>query len=482
MNNSYQQILVLGLGRSGLAATRLLQQAGAVVTVADSGHHEGLQQRAESLRREGISVYLGENVLEQLFSSSLTQHHPVPYQRAILSPGIGPSSSFVQGVIAQGIPLIGELELAYDFCQCPIVAITGTNGKTTTTELTVAGLQGAGVKTIACGNIGLPFSEAVINSADLDVIVLEVSSFQLETVDRFHADIAVWLNLSPNHLDRYKSMFEYQEAKLRIFRHQTAKDVMIVPKSPRGEFSSFSLLEPGQEGKREVNCRNNRTDSFAATQLTFSSLDEEADFYFDGTSICYHQQPLLAMTQTQLRGAHNAENMMAAFAIGVALGLTPQQMIQGISEYRSLPHRCEVVKEYQGVLWINDSKSTTLDAMEKAIHSVEKERPLILIAGGKNKGSSFAPIFPLVQERVREAILLGEMKSMIADSWKGIPSYQVQSLEEAVKLAAHHASAGDVVLFSPGTSSYDMFKNYEERGNHFKASVQQLFNVMPEIA
>lgn len=447
MNYSGKQILVLGLGRSGLAATRLLQHAGAIVTVIDGGSGKALQQCAEMLRGEGIKVFIGEEALQPVV------YGPGPsYQRAILSPGIDPASVLVQQVVAQGIPLIGELELAYEFCQCPIVAITGTNGKTTTTELTVAGLRGAGLKTIACGNIGLPFSEAVVKSAELDVIVIEVSSFQLETVDRFHAHVAVWLNLSPNHLDRYPSIVEYREAKLRIFRCQKSDDLVIIPK----------------------NFHEERMPHFVAKQMTFSSQEASADFFFDGKSIYYHEQPLVELCQTQLRGAHNAENIMAALAVGVALKINPQKMLKGISEYRSAPHRCEIVLDQGEVLWINDSKSTTLDAMEKALDSVEKNRRIILIAGGKNKGSSFAAILPLVQERVKEAILLGEMKNLIAETWPGVICHSVNSIEEAVQLAIRHATPGDVVLLSPGTSSYDMFKDYEDRGNRFKTAVLQL--------
>lgn len=446
-----KHILVLGLGRSGLAATRLLQQAGASVAVADSGSGEALQQRAEALRAEGIKVLLGEEALSSLQPVACNLSSGC-YDRAILSPGIEPTSPLVQQVVACGVPLVGELELAYDFCQCPIVAITGTNGKTTTTELTVAGLEGAGLKTLACGNIGLPFSEAVVKSAELDVIVIEVSSFQLETTDRFHAHIALWLNLSPNHLDRYASVAEYREAKLRIFRNQGPNDFVIIPK----------------------NFKDEGLPALVAKQLTFSSQDADDDFFFDGKSIYYHHEPLLEMSQTELCGAHNAENMMAALAVGVALNVAPQKMVKALSQYRSLPHRCEVVVEQGGVLWINDSKSTTLDAMEKALQSVEKKRNIILIAGGKNKGTSFSSILPLVQERVKEAILLGEMKHSIATAWHAIVSHQVNSMEEAVQIAAAHAEPGDVVLLSPGTSSYDMFKNYEERGNQFKKAVLQL--------
>lgn len=469
-----KEILVLGLGRSGLAATRLLQQAGAAVTIVDSGNSEALEQRAETLRAEGMRVLLAKE------SSSFQ----ACYDCAILSPGIDPTSPLVQEVIAKGIPLVGEIELAYHFCKCPIVAITGTNGKTTTTELTVAGLLGAGLKTIACGNIGLPFSEAVLKSGEMDVLVIELSSFQLETTDQFHAKVAVWLNLSPNHLDRYASMAEYKEAKLRIFRNQESVDFIVVPSSfNTGEISNFTgrQLTFSSRNSKPENPPSSMKDRLSSCMSLppFSSqasatLNAGSNFFFDGESIYYGSTPLLVMSQTQLCGAHNAENMMAALAVGVALAVDPQKMVKELSQYRSLPHRCEVVAEKGGVLWVNDSKSTTLDAMQKALQSMDRSRPIILVAGGKNKGSSFSSILPLVEERVKIAILLGEMKGSIAKAWPSIVSHQVNSMEEAVQVAATHAEPGDIVLLSPGTSSYDMFSNYEERGNQFKRAVQKI--------
>lgn len=444
MNYHGKEILVFGLGRSGLAATRLLQQAGAMVTVVDSSRGELLEQSAAMLRLEGVVVELG---CVEVPNRSL-------YDAAVLSPGIESTTPLVQQIVDQGVPLLGELELAYHFCHCPIVAITGTNGKTTTTELTVAGLLGAGLKTIGCGNIGLAFSEAVLQSSSLDVMVIEASSFQLETTDRFHAHVAVWLNFSPNHLDRHPSITEYRQAKLRIFRHQQSNDIAIVPK----HFEEEALRHSTARG------------------LTFSAQDATTDFFFDGVSIFYRHEALLAMHQTQLRGAHNAENIMAALAVGVALGVDPSTMVKAISSYRSLPHRCEFVAEESGVLWINDSKSTTLDAMEKALQAVEKKRPILLIAGGKDKGSSFSSILPLVKERVKQAVLLGELKHSIAQEWSDVLSYQVDSIEAAVQTAAALAEPGDVVLFSPGTSSYDMFRNYEERGDRFKEAVRSFLS------
>ncbi|MFI0347839.1 MAG: UDP-N-acetylmuramoyl-L-alanine--D-glutamate ligase [Chthoniobacterales bacterium] len=434
-----KNVIVLGLGRSGLAAARLLKELGAVVTVADSNCNTALQERAELLRCEGMTVLLGDEADDDKNF----------YDQAILSPGIEETSALVINVTSKKIPLIGEIELAYSACHCPIVAITGSNGKTTTTELTARVLEAGGLRTIACGNIGFSFSEAVQKSSKLDVIVVEVSSFQLETTNLFHANVAVWLNLSPNHLDRYDTMEEYRAAKMRIFRNQTAGDLVVVPKN----FDPHTL-----KGSRVKN-------------LTFSASESGADFSFVSDAIYFHGEALLTMSETHLRGAHNAENLMAAFAVGVYFKVDPQTMAKAVMDYTPPPHRCELVAIHNGVTWINDSKATTLDAMEKALLSVEKEHSILLIAGGKNKGSSFQSIFPLIKQRVKHAILIGEMRDAIAADWHDFPCDKASSLQEAVAMAGNFAVAGDTILLSPGTSSYDMFHDYVERGEVFKEAV-----------
>ncbi len=343
--------------------------------------------------------------------------------------------------------MIGELELAFEECICPVVAITGTNGKTTTTELTTAMLQGSGVRTMASGNIGLPFATAVRQSNELDVMVLEVSSFQLETIDTFRPHVSVWLNFSPNHLDRYRDMDEYRRAKLRIFMNQTSEDYAVV--------NARESLPP-----------------IAARRITFSAYDPEADFTLRDGVIHYRNEPVLDQRKTRLAGIHNAENLMAALGVGLALGVDFERMAAAVGEYTAPVHRCEFVRDLEGVRWINDSKATNLDSVEKAILS--QSRPIVLIAGGKDKGFEFDSIAPLVRERVRVAVLIGEMKERIARSWSGVDCRISASLEEAVEVARGAANDGDAVLFSPGTSSFDMFRNYGERGNRFKDAVNAL--------
>ncbi|MDD5198777.1 MAG: UDP-N-acetylmuramoyl-L-alanine--D-glutamate ligase [Terrimicrobiaceae bacterium] len=434
---SGKNAIVLGLGHSGEAAATLLKEEGATVVAADSADNAAVREKAAQLEAAGIRVLLGP----------AAESDPAPYDVCVLSPGIDPIVPLVQNVIRKEIPIIGELELAFQECSCPCVAITGTNGKTTTTELTTAMLQGCGVRTMSSGNIGLPFATAVRQSHELDVMVLETSSFQLETIRHFRPHVAVWLNLSPNHLDRYRDVEEYRTAKLRIFEEQTAEDFAVV--------NALSPLPP-----------------LAARQLTFSASAGSADFTLRDGVIHFRGAPVLDQSRTKLHGLHNAENLMAAFAIGHALDVEFDLMAAAVLDYTAPAHRCEFVRDLDGVRWVNDSKATNLDAMEKAILS--QDRPLLLIAGGKDKGFEFDDIAPLVKEHARSAVLIGEMKDRIAASWSATPCRTAATLDEAVALARRAARPGDVVLFSPGTSSFDMFRNYGERGNQFKAAVHAL--------
>lgn len=429
--------VVLGLGHSGEAAALLLSEEGATVTVCESLETPSLRERAAKLEAQGIKVLFG----------AAADTDPTEYDVCILSPGIDPVVPLVQNVIAKRIPIIGELELAYEECICPVIAITGTNGKTTTTELTTEMLKGCGLRTMSSGNIGLPFATAVKRSHELDVMVLEVSSFQLETIKAFRPQVSAWLNLSPNHLDRYPGMTEYRDAKLRIFENQTADDFAVV--NARDELPEI-----------------------AAKKLTFSAYTEEADFTLRDSVIYFRGEPVLDQRKTKLPGIHNAENLMAALAMGYAFGLDFDKMAAAVTEYTAPAHRCEFVRTLNGVRFVNDSKATNLDSVEKAILS--QEGSLVLIAGGKDKGFEFDPIAPLIRERVQSAVLIGEMKERIAKSWSGVPVQLAETLEEAVGKARAVAQPGDTVLFSPGTSSYDMFRNYGERGNRFKEAVNAL--------
>jgi UDP-N-acetylmuramoylalanine--D-glutamate ligase len=431
-----KQVVVLGLGISGMEAAQLYHDKGAHVTVRDGATGDlKVNQRAEALRQRGIRVELGATV------STAAR-----FDFGVLSPGINPKAPLVQPLIEAGLPLFGELEAAYRFCECPIVAITGTNGKTTTTELTHALLTAGGKRTKASGNIGTAFSAAVRESANLDVMVLEVSSFQLEHIVEFRPRISVHLNLTPDHLDRYNSMEEYEAAKWEIFRNQTLDDVAIV---------NLNLRLP----------------KIAARKITFSVTGKAADYQLSDGWLMAHGKPVLEQKRTNLIGPHNAENMLAALAVADLYEIPRETSIQALCDYKPLPHRCEKVGMIDGVTFINDSKATNIDALEKALLAMTA--PVVLMAGGKDKGLDFNGLRPLLREKVKTVVLIGQMTEKLFTSWNSaVPCVKATSLADAVEQACQLARAGDVVLFSPGCSSFDMFKDFEDRGDQFRALIR----------
>lgn len=439
MRYKNQNIAVLGAGLSGGAAALLLRLEGAQVTVLDSADEKNLlKSTIDNLRAQDVRVICGPAAVAAA----------TPYRMAVLSPGIDPASPLVRNLSSRGITIIGELELGWGSCEIPVIAVTGTNGKTTTTELLAQMLNACGQRTIACGNIGKPLSEVARENQPYDVLTVEVSSFQLETICTFHPSISLWLNFAPDHLDRYRSVAEYRAAKLRIFENQTDADVAVV-----NAIEKIPNIRP-------------RT-------ITFSAYANSGDFRVSEGAILYRDESVLRLADTKLRGLHNIENLMATLAVGMARGLAFQEMVPPLCAYEPRPHRCEFVREVNGVAYVNDSKATNLDAVEKALRTQTK--PVILIAGGKDKGFSFDPLRSLVKEKVRSTILIGEIAESISRSWAGaVKSEIASSLADAVDRAHASAKPGETVLFSPGTSSFDMFKSYADRGDQFCALVRAL--------
>ncbi len=442
-----RDVLVLGLGRSGMAAASLLQRDGAHVVVRDEGETVELTERADRLRQIGVRVELGNH-----FDAAAR------FDFAVLSPGIAPERPVVTELRRQKTPVLSELELAYRYCLCPIVAITGTNGKTTTTELINLMLETAGKRTIAAGNIGNALSNAAEQSAGLDALVVETSSFQLEAIEQFRPNIAIWLNLTPDHIDRHGSMEEYARAKARIFMNQTADDFAIVSV----EILNW-LKQLGIQPKARL--------------ITVSAYGEKADLWLDGQTIWCRLPEcngiLLKMDETNLRGLHNAENILATFAAGLAMQLPVAAIREALGAYCPQAHRCEVVAAKEGVTFINDSKATNVDAVEKALRSLPG--PVVLIAGGRDKGLNFSSIKEVIAEKVKLAVLIGETQEKIDRAWGDVtPCERANSMGEAVRMAVSHARCGDTVLLSPACASFDMFQNYEHRGDEFKKEVLAL--------
>ncbi len=447
-----KRVVVLGLGSSGLAACRLLVARGAEVTALDSAATEALRREAQKLAGLGVRVELG-----------VVAPPEGSFDLAVVSPGISAELPLVKAFTARGVPLIGELELGYQHSRCLSVAITGTNGKTTTTELVVRLLRHAHRKTIAAGNIGLPFCAVADETRDLDFATLEVSSYQLETIQYFRPVVAVLLNLTPDHLDRHASMADYLRAKARVFMNQQPYDWAIIQSEALEQLHALGLAVP-------------------AKVITFSANRRAADIYLDRGLLVSQMPdwpgPLLDMSQCHLRGPHNAENLMAALAVGRALRLPLEPTVTALKSYAPAPHRCERVAEVHGVQFINDSKATNLDAVRQALLAAparnDEPANIWLIAGGKDKGLEYHDLGPLLAKRVKQVFLIGETRETMRAAWSLFtPCTVMDSLLEATLEAAQNAVPGDVVLLSPACSSFDMFQNYQHRGEVFRQAVGQ---------
>lgn len=446
---------MIGLGVSGRSAVLFLKRLGTSVSVIDAEDTERLRTTADELRSLGVSVELGVSVPQD-----------TAFDFVVVSPGVSLDSPVIRSVLKRKIPVMGELELGYQHVRCLTIAISGTNGKTTTTELVERMLNHADRATIAAGNIGTPVCDVVDRSKDLDFLTLEVSSFQLESTHYFRPTVAVLLNIAPDHLDRYASMKDYSRAKARLFRNQQSFDWAVIQNEAFMRIRALNLPVPSKV-------------------ITFSVENRDADIYFDRGLLISRlpdwSGPLLDMDQCELRGPHNAENLMAALAVGRILRVPLPQMAEALKSYRSAPHRCEKVGDFNGVLFVNDSKATNLDALHKALLTMPAgdggEPNIFLIAGGQDKGLQFHDAGPVLARRVRHAFLLGETRERIRAAWSLFtPCSVVDSLLEAVLEAAKSAKAGDIVLLSPGCSSFDMFQNYQHRGNVFRQAVEQVKN------
>jgi UDP-N-acetylmuramoylalanine--D-glutamate ligase len=433
-----KKVAVLGAGSSGLAAAALALSHGATVSAFDSGDTLRLSPAVERFAELGVVLTCGDDAL---FPSS-------DYDLSVISPGIDERWPIARAFSEASNELIGEVEFAFRLSETPVVAITGTNGKTTTTSLVAQMINGSGLKAVAAGNIGRAYSDVVASREELDWIVLEISSFQLETIKTFSPEVAVWMNFAADHLDRYKSLEDYKQAKVRLFKN-------------------------GGKGKQAI-CKFEDNVGSDWLRTTFSAFSEGGDFgYKEG--IIYEKKAgrSFDFRKTELQGKHNAENVMVSLAVADILGISWNDIEESIENFRAPQHRCEKVSEIDGVLYLNDSKSTNLHSLESAIAG--QEAPLVLIVGGKQKGLDFSALAELVGERAKAAICIGEIKEEIARSWgRRITCQIAEDLNEAVDIAAEIAESGDIVLFSPGTSCFDMFSGYEERGDAFRMAVQSL--------
>lgn len=443
-----KRVLVVGLGRSGVAAALFLQDHGARVVVSDTKSEAQLQKEISLLLERGISLETGQHSERTFRDQDLI----------VVSPGVPSDQPQLQHARAMGIPVIGEVELAFRFLQGKIIAITGSNGKTTTTTLVGEILSKSGRKTLVGGNIGTPVISLAEKSSPEHLVVLEISSFQLETIQQFRPWIAAILNITPDHLDRHRTFQAYIDAKARIFENQqpgdfallNADDPTCLPlkNKSKGSVYWFSRKQPVENG-------------------TYVR-DEQIIFRSSGRDV-----PVLPVKEIQLKGAHNLENVLAAACAGMLAGCEAQQVRKAVAEFGGVEHRLEPVATIHGVAYYNDSKATNVDATIKALESFPGSIHIIL--GGKDKGSDYTVLVPLLRERAKGVYLIGAAAGKIASQIQGATRIvHSGTLDRAIRQAAEAAGSGDIVLLAPACASFDQFENYEQRGRIFKEIVQAL--------
>lgn len=445
-----KKILVIGLGRSGIAAVRALVAAGALVSVQDNIREEDADNvLIEELQGLGVKLYFEEMPQGEI------------YDVWVLSPGVSAVRECVIDAEKEGAEIIGELELAYKMGKGTYVAITGTNGKTTTTSWVHQVLTVAGIDARLVGNIGLPAVTEAVQSEEDTWLVTEVSSFQLETIDKFKPKVSAILNLTPDHMDRHKTMKNYGSMKARIFKNQGEEDFVVV------NFDDKQALRL---------CASTK-----ATIVPFSTV-EDLPFgaFVKNDEIVIRNRdekivPICSVNKIQLPGSHNLENALAAVAISYFAGIDPEAITEGILSFRGVEHRIEMCGNINGVKYINDSKATNISAAIKALEAIKG--PVILIAGGYDKGAEFDELIGAFGNKVKHALLLGATAAKIKDAAEAAGfthTTLLPDMENCVKEAARVALPGDTVLLSPACASWDMYKNFEERGHRFKECIKHL--------
>ena len=446
-----KRVLVVGLGKSGLSISRWLAGEGTEVTVSDMKEESALNNLFVSeIRKLGIKLEAGGHKEETFLDSDMI----------VVSPGVPLDQKVLRIAMGKGIPVLGEMQLAIRLIDIPVVAITGTNGKSTTTSLVGALIKNAGFKVFVGGNIGTPLIECVTGGGDADFAVVEVSSFQLDAMGNFCPAVAILLNISPDHLDRYPSYEIYVQSKLKIFQNQGPAQYAIL--NDDDEFLSHYKPSGGMVELRFGLKKKKNRQAFVEGKKMITRLPGMEPHTFD-------------IERFQLRGRHNLENLMAGVLAALVLKMEPENIQRTIEHFKGLSHRLELVRRIRGVTFYNDSKATNVDAALSSINSFD--HPIVLIAGGRHKGGDYSPLAKAAKGRVRKAILLGESKNLLADSFKGIIPFALsETMNDAVSQALSSAETDDIVLLAPACSSFDMFSDYEHRGTVFREAVERLRN------
>ena len=448
MNLINKNITIIGARKSGVGAARLVKRFGGIPFVSDSNEEENLKEFTELLRKENI-IYETGGHSEKVYSCDLL----------VVSPGVPSDSKVISEAEKRGVKIISEIELAYYFCKGKIIAITGTNGKTTTTSLCEHVFNKCGIKTYAAGNIGLAFSEIVLEVKENEVVALEVSSFQLDLIDTFKPKIGMILNITPDHLNRYKNKLEnYINSKLQIYKNQDKEDYLILNKDNEATLNSIT------EHK---------------SRTFYFSLKEKVDngCYLSKDNIYYKENGKelfkCALGNINLKGEHNYANAMSVIIAAKIMGLNNNKIKDALGDFQGVEHRLEFVREINGVKFINDSKATNIDSVWYALRSFNDS--IFLILGGQDKGNDYNQIKELVKEKVKKIYAIGSSADKIFNFFHNMVKVEVQpSMESAVIAANKEARENDIVLLSPACASFDMYQNYEHRGKVFKEAVKKL--------
>jgi UDP-N-acetylmuramoylalanine--D-glutamate ligase len=448
MNIQNKKITIIGAVRSGIGAAKLAKRFGAIPFVSDSGDVAGLLNSVEALKKNDIEFEIGSHS-DRVYDCDLM----------VVSPGVPSDADVLKNALSKKIKTISEVEFAASFCKGKVIAITGTNGKTTTTDLCGYLFNYCGVKTYTAGNIGLAFSEIAADVKENEFVSLEVSSFQLDLIDKFKPDVGMILNITPDHLNRYDYKVEnYAASKQRIYENQNADDYIILNKD------SELLMNHWKKSGSQV------------YYFSISSKVENGCFVENGLiKFAINGKELFSCKREDifLRGEHNLQNAMSVIIAAKIYDLDNSKIIDALKSYRGVPHRLELVREINGVKFINDSKATNVDSVWYALKSFDE--PIFLILGGQDKGNDYSLIEPLVIEKVKKIYAIGSSAEKVFNFFHKKVKVEIKkNLEEVINFAISETRSGDVVLLSPACASFDMFNNYEHRGDVFKQLVNQL--------
>ncbi len=447
-----KRISVLGAGRSGLAAAKLLLRKGAIVYLSDIQYSAEAEEKCKNIDDRNFQFELGEHS-ERLFNKT---------DMFVISPGIPMDVPVMKRARDMYIPVYGELETAYWFCKNPVIAVTGTNGKSTVTTMIKEIFDSAGRPAVAAGNIGLPFSDVVDSVSADSLIVLEVSSYQLETIETFHPNVSIILNITPDHIYRHGTMDEYIRCKFRIFENQNKDDM---------------LLLNGDEDTLDIKVIDNSSSTWF---FSGSSPVSNGAGFEDGILYSYcdgDASEIIDVNELQVPGKHNIENAAAASAAAVFAGVGDLSLIaKALKSFNGLEHRLEFVISNEGITFVNDSKATNLDSLTTALNAYDSK--VILLAGGQEKGSDYTTMIELISDKVKTLVLYGESSTKMFSAWENCvtPVFKAVDLSDAVAKANREAGTGDIVLLSPGCPSFDMFTDFEHRGREYKRIVKALFS------